>query len=209
MEVPVRQVTLKPTPTFALLSLLILLVPSTAPAGTKWQMNIVPLNSLLNPFLVSPASKIKGDDKGNTSAVLIGVTDGLGNLVTTDGSYIPATKTIPSNNDLTGDEYMLIVHGAYPAANVIWEQNLPVELKGGAAQIKVSAAVLIQLMPSNMSRSLFITGADLWGPLGVASVSACKDNLVNGGSFLINGAPNPCKEGQQVEGSGVLIPLPH
>lgn len=179
------------------------LTVGSAEAGTKYQTNIVPANADMNGLETDPTlsnkSKVKITDTGQFQAKVDGVTDALGALVTTDGSF--DDKTAPA---LNGDEYLVIIGGTFVALGVGFQFNLPMELKGGKGKAKIDASSLFGLIPPGTLRSTQQTTVEVYGPIGPAAVAACATNL-DGGGFVVSPDPNPCLAGDRVGVGGIQL----
>ena len=168
-----------------------------ATAGTKVQANIVPATD--SDPTVSEKSKLQVLDSGLFKATLKGLTDGAGAPLGSDGS-------IKAGGGFTGDEYIVILDGSFPAlGDLAFAFNLVFEPSKGKGKAFIKAGGLFNLIPSGLHRGIRINGAKLVGPLGAPNTEDCFQNLVDGG-FVGGGATNPCDQGDTIGITGILVP---
>jgi hypothetical protein len=177
------------------------LLALNAQAGTKFVSSIVPADTN-NPAL-SSASKIIKTSSSKDTVKLKGVTN-LGMLVTTDQSWLD-----PTNPTLTGDEYMVIVHGRFLAASADFDLIIPMELKKGAGSSTQSYPNLLALNPPGYSRAVEIAGVEVFFPIGTdpTQLAACAAVMTdpNLPGLVLFGATNPCGLGLPVGVSGLVF----
>ena len=180
---------------------------TSAHAGTKYAANLVPAalsDPPPNPTL-STKSSLKLDSKGSIAIALAGVTDAAGALVTTSTAYA-------DTGTLDGSEYITIIKLSVTAIKgfiPLVEVPIPVELKAGKGKVKLSVASLLSLVPGGAARTVEITGAEVWGPLGAGTpASDCQAVVASAlpvGTPLL---PGVCRGGDQIGISGLYIPVP-
>jgi hypothetical protein len=191
---------------------------STAVAGTKFATNLVPSDPThppANPTL-SPKGQLKLSDKGAVAASLAGVTDAGGLLVNTSTVYADSVKLDPSNPDLDGSEYIVLIKiyipsivGLLPPGPKTVEVPVPVDLKTGKGKTKLDLGPVLAFIPGGFGRSVEIVGAEVWGPVG-AQAAACEMVLEPNPPAEFGSDPpsTTCRGGTQIGVSGLSIPLP-
>lgn len=196
---------------------------SSALAGTKIQMNIVPANNTegVTVDTCDSKGKVALSDKGKLTVQLSGVVDPAGTPVT--------SAALPSLQQATADSYIGIARLSVSLLGGGLDNALtayvlvPVALKGGKGKSTLDLAglfVLLDLLPGG-ARTFGFKGLEVWGPIGAANLAAC--NTVLDGSILNLPPPpepqitntslsfdesNLCRMGTNIGIGGVHIPCP-
>ncbi len=184
---------------FSVSMLVVAASASVALAGTKYQTNLVPSSATSPPTPPTLSSKgqIKMLDTGKVQAKLKSVTVDGTTFVTTSTSY-KDTKT------LDGSEYIVILKANFAALGVPFESAIPVDLKNGNGVTNLLMSSLFALIPPGVGRSIDVEGAEVWGPLGTATLAACQA-VVDTGYDLTPG-DTACRQGTEIGVSGINIP---
>ncbi len=180
---------------------------SAQAGGTKYAANLVTAASSDPPApgtpTLSPKSSLKLDSKGTVAIALAGVVDGAGIPVTTSTSY-------KDTGTLDGSEYTVIIKLSVTAINGLFpvvEVPIAVELKAGKGKVKLSVASFLSLIPAGAARTVEITGAEVWGPLGAGTpASDCQAVVSNSLPVGLPLNPGVCRGGTQIGISGLYIP---
>lgn len=179
---------------------------TSAPAGTKYQTNLVS-NSTTDPPpnpTLSAKSSIKAADKGAIQVSLSGVTDSSGMPVTTSTAYNDGAA-------LDGTEYTVIIKLYIPAIAALFpivELPVPVDLKAGKGKTKLNASSFFTLIPPGTGRGIEVRASEVWGPLSAAKAPGC-DAIVHSSLPVSLSENDPtCRGGDHIGMSGMYIPNP-
>jgi hypothetical protein len=171
---------------------------STALAGTKYQANLVPSSASsppTNPTM--EAGKLSLKDTADIKAKAKGITDAGGNEVTGSTSFADTAT-------LDGSEYVVILKAQFTALAIDIEAPIAMSVKNGGGKGAVSLAGLLGLLPPGVGRSIEVTGAEVWGPLGPANVAACQAEVAVG--YVIGALSSTCRGGTRIGVGGINIP---
>jgi hypothetical protein len=169
---------------------------SVALAGTKYQANLVTANASNppgNPTMEK--GKISLKDTADIKAQVKGVTDGGGMLVN-------SSTTFDDTGNVDGTEYVIILKATFTALNLPIERAIPMTMSDGKGKAKISLAGMLTLLPPALGRSVEVTGAEVWGPLGGANVAACQAELTLGYAA----PPSACRGGTKIGVAGINVP---
>jgi hypothetical protein len=172
---------------------------SAAMAGTKYQANIVPssaTNPPTNPTLSSKGKASLKDD-GSIKVGVKGVTDAGG---------LPAesSTSLKDTGLLDGSEYIYIAKGRFVSLAVNFEAYVPMAVKKGSGKGSVNLAAQFGAIPTGVGRGVEITGGEVWGPLGTATLAACQADVTAGVSIVL--PDNNCRGGTQIGVAGIAVP---
>lgn len=180
----------------------ILVAATSVPAwsGTKVLTSLVPttngtvyedtdndgITETINVTTISSKSKFLMKSNGLMKGLLKDITDGDGNLVTTDGSY-------KANGTLTGDEYVIVLGGEFFSMSVPYNFILAVEAKKGKGVAKLNGSDMFNLIPESEHRASSVDGVRVYGPIGPENVDGCQGILdANGTHLYPDITPNYC-----------------
>lgn len=189
---------------------------SSALAGTKYGTNLVsiyapqPAPPALQIKALSSKSQLKLSDKGVAAVSLAGVTNAGGLLVTTSQTYNKSIAADPTTPTLDGSEYVVIIKLNVVAVNgllPVIEVPVPIDLTAGKGKTKLNLGGLLNLLPGGLSRSIEVTGAEVWGPLGLPTTNCLAVVGASTPASLMANDP-ACRGGTQIGLSGISIPLP-
>ena len=176
-------------------------------AGTKYQANVVPAsasNPPANPTLTTKG-KIQVSDSAKMQASIKGVTDGAGAPANSSTAYVTTLKTHVAPV-LDGTEYIAILKGNFAALNISFELPIPIDVKNGNGGTTLALPALTSLIPPGTGRSIEITGAEIWGPLGAANAASCV--AIVGATPPVGYVLNDpaCRGGTKIGVAGVNLP---
>ena len=174
---------------------------SAAMAGTKYQANIVPSSATNPPTNPTLSSKGKASlkDTGDIKVGIKGVTDGGGVLANSTTAFKDS-----GNTTIDGSEYIYIAKGRFVSLGVDFEAYVPVPVKNGNGKGAVNLASQFGAIPAGVGRGVEITGGEVWGPLGVATLAACQADVTAGVSIVL--PDNDCRGGTQIGVAGIIVP---
>ncbi|MBI5504459.1 MAG: hypothetical protein HY899_06635 [Deltaproteobacteria bacterium] len=138
--------------------------------------------------------------EGRARATLAGVTDAGGSKVTTSTSY-------KMTGVLDGTEYVTILEGTFTAASVPFEVAIPADLNSGTGVGKLSVSALFSTIAPGVGRSIEVTGGEVWGPLGGATLAAYQA-VVNAGYDDLVPGDTACRQEPMIGVSGINVPVP-
>ena len=181
----------------------ILVAAMSVPAwsgGTKVLTSLVPTSNgtvsedtnndgvpeTINVTTISSKSKFLMKSNGLMKGLLKDITDGDGNLVTTDGSY-------KASGTLTGDEYVIVLGGEFFSMSVPYNFVLAVEAKKGKGVAKLNGSSMFGLIPEGIHRASSVDGVRVYGPIGPENVDGCQGIIDANGTLLYPDiTPNYC-----------------
>lgn len=186
---------------FLLVPILLLLATPARTATTRIVVSLVPIvttpsGGTGHPTMEPGRLLLKSD--GASRVKLRGVTGSAGEPVTTDGS-------MQASCGMSGDEYFVVLSGNFPATGTPWEFNIPVELRNGNGKASADRSSQYWLIPNMAHRAAEFHRLEVYEPPTPENAANCS-LVVEAGSIVFDGTPNPCRSGTQLGGMGLAIP---
>ncbi|MBC8292789.1 MAG: hypothetical protein H8E45_06435 [Proteobacteria bacterium] len=185
-----------------LLTLALLYAAGLACAGgTRVVASLVPVVTTLSGGTGHPTmepGRVILKSGGASKVKLQGVTNAHGSPVTTDNS-------LQLVDEMSGDEYIVVVSGSFPATSTVYEFNIPVELRNGKGKASADRSPQYWLIPDMAHRAAEFHLIDVYEPPAPEDAPNCR-SVVDAGGTVIDGAPNPCRSGRRLASVGLLIP---